>query len=460
MGAAAGPMTREQDERIAGVVAREGSRLRRFIRARVADPGDVEDVLQDVFAELVEANRLLMPIDHVTGWLFRVASNRITDLFRKKRPERFADAPVEHGAGERLDFEELLPSPDAGPDAVYVRGVLIEALEQAVAELPEDQRVVFVAHEIEGRSFKEMAAESGVSINTLLSRKRYAVLRLRERLQPIVAESPAALRLLVSAHASHEELFLVRDLLGKLQGQGADGRVTVSWRTSKKAQPATTKFPVPAVDAPNVAGARLFGFDASTTDTADVSGLRGAIEAGAVKALCVLDPGPEGSLGDVQWLLDARAAGKVPFLVVLGPLMTPLAAAADIVLAGAAWVEKDATYTNDRGQLQGTSRVMAAPGEAREDWLVITKMAAEFGIALPYADAAAVRAAMAAAMPALAGIAEVRFSQPLPGRTWLQASNPSERWKWDHMFQDLPPVKTNPVMQRADLIKPEDLIRK
>lgn len=188
MGAAAGPMTREQDERIAGVVAREGSRLRRFIRARVADPGDVEDVLQDVFAELVEANRLLMPIDHVTGWLFRVARNRITDLFRKKRPERFADAPAEHGAGERLDFEELLPSPDAGPDAVYVRGVLIEALEQAVAELPEDQRVVFVAHEIEGRSFREMAAESGVSINTLLSRKRYAVLRLRERLQPIYDE--------------------------------------------------------------------------------------------------------------------------------------------------------------------------------------------------------------------------------------------------------------------------------
>ena len=287
-----------------------------------------------------------------------------------------------------------------------------------------------------------------------------ALARLRERLQPIVAESPAALRLLVSAHASHEELFLVRELLGKLQGQGADGRVTVSWRTSKKAQPATTKFPVPAVDAPNVAGARLFGFDASTTDTADVSGLRGAIEAGAVKALCVLDPGPEGSLGDVQWLLDARAAGKVPFLVVLGPLMTPLAAAADIVLAGAAWVEKEATYTNDCGQLQGTSRVMAAPGEAREDWLVITQMAAEFGIALPYADAAAVRAAMATAMPALAGITEVRFSQPLPGRTWLQASNPSERWKWDHMFQDLPPVKTNPVMQRADLIKPEDLIRK
>ena len=168
-------MALEQDERISETVEREQSRLRDFIRRRVADPRDVEDILQDVFYKLVEANRLLMPIDHVTGWLFRVARNRITDLFRKKKPETSGD--------ELLHLEDLLPSPDAGPDAEYVRNLLLDELELAVEELPDEQREVFVAHELEGRSFKEMAAGSGVSINTLLSRKRYAVLHLRERLQ-------------------------------------------------------------------------------------------------------------------------------------------------------------------------------------------------------------------------------------------------------------------------------------
>jgi len=181
-------MTHEQDERIADVVTRERSRLGSFIRRRVPDPRDAEDILQDVFYELVEANRLLMPIEHVTGWLFRVARNRITDLFRKKTPERFGDRAALSEGDDPLSLEELLPSPDAGPDAVYARHVLIEALEEAVAELPEDQRQVFVAHEVERRSFKDMAAETGVSVNTLLSRKRYAVLRLRERLQPIYDE--------------------------------------------------------------------------------------------------------------------------------------------------------------------------------------------------------------------------------------------------------------------------------
>ena len=178
-------MSREQDQRISDVVGREQSRLRNFIRRRVPDPRDAEDILQDVFYELVEANRLLMPIDHVTGWLFRVARNRITDLFRKKQPELFGDATVEGDEGERLELQDLLPSPDAGPDAVYARGVLLDELELAIDELPDEQREVFVAHELEGRSFKEMAAETGVSVNTLLSRKRYAVLRLRERLQAI-----------------------------------------------------------------------------------------------------------------------------------------------------------------------------------------------------------------------------------------------------------------------------------
>lgn len=176
-------MALEQDQRIAEVVTREQSRLRNFIRRRVPDPRDAEDILQDVFYELVEANRLLMPIDHVTGWLFRVARNRITDLFRKKRWESFSDTPVADEDDELLHVEDLLPSPDAGPEALYARSVLLDELKLAVNELPEEQREVFVAHELEGRSFKEMAAETGVSVNTLLSRKRYAVLRLRERLR-------------------------------------------------------------------------------------------------------------------------------------------------------------------------------------------------------------------------------------------------------------------------------------
>src|SRR3989440_11377404 len=175
----------EQDRQISEIIAGEGSRLRNFIRRRVPDPSDVEDILQEVFYELVEANRLLMPIDHVTGWLFRVARNRITDLFRKKKPESFSNARVEDEDGDVLRVEDLLPSPDAGPEALYVRGVLLEELELALDELPDEQREVFIAHEIEGRSFKELSAASGVNINTLLSRKRYAVLHLRERLQSI-----------------------------------------------------------------------------------------------------------------------------------------------------------------------------------------------------------------------------------------------------------------------------------
>jgi RNA polymerase sigma factor (sigma-70 family) len=187
----------EQDRKISEIIAAERARLRNFIRRRVPDPSDVEDILQEVFYELVEANRLLMPIDHVTGWLFRVARNRITDLFRKKKPETFSDAagktfgdfgPFNDEDGELPRIEDLLPSPDAGPEALYVRNVLLDELELALDELPDEQRVVFVAHELEGRSFKEMSAESGVNVNTLLSRKRYAVLHLRERLQSIYDE--------------------------------------------------------------------------------------------------------------------------------------------------------------------------------------------------------------------------------------------------------------------------------
>jgi RNA polymerase sigma factor (sigma-70 family) len=159
-----------QDDQLADVVNRERQRLRSFIRRRVPDPRDAEDVLQDVFSALVEANRLLMPIDHVTGWLFRVARNRIVDLFRRRRPEP-------------LEFEDLLPSPDAGPDAIYERRARLEALVDVIAALPPEQRDVFIQHEIEGRSFKDIAKETGVNVNTLLSRKRYAVLRLRDALK-------------------------------------------------------------------------------------------------------------------------------------------------------------------------------------------------------------------------------------------------------------------------------------
>ena len=163
----------DQDRRISEVVDREQSRLRRFIRRRVSDPRDAEDILQDVLYALVEANRLLMPVDHVTGWLFRVARNRITDLFRKKKPESV----------DRLQLEDLMVSADAGPETVYIRQALFDALELALAEMPREQRDVFVAHELEGRSFKAIAEETGVNLNTLLSRKRYAVLHLRERLR-------------------------------------------------------------------------------------------------------------------------------------------------------------------------------------------------------------------------------------------------------------------------------------
>jgi RNA polymerase sigma factor (sigma-70 family) len=178
----------ERDRQISEIIAEQRSRLRNFIRRRVPDPRDAEDILQDVFYKLVEANRLLMPIEHVTGWLFRVARNRITDLFRKKNPKTFSDAVAEGEGGDVLQIEDLLPSPDAGPEALYFRNMLLDELELALDELPEEQRTVFVGHEFEGRSFKEMAAATGVSVNTLLSRKRYAVQHLRERLQSIYDE--------------------------------------------------------------------------------------------------------------------------------------------------------------------------------------------------------------------------------------------------------------------------------
>jgi len=182
-------MTVEQDQSISEVIELEKARLRNFIWKRVADEADAEDILQDVFFELVETYRLLKPIEQVGAWLFRVARNRITDLFRKRRVEALSGDPVMVTEdGEELRLEDLIPSTEAGPEAVYMRNLLLEELEEALDELPLDQRDVFIARELEGRSFKELTAETGLNLNTLLSRKRYAVLHLRRRLQAISDE--------------------------------------------------------------------------------------------------------------------------------------------------------------------------------------------------------------------------------------------------------------------------------
>jgi RNA polymerase sigma factor (sigma-70 family) len=182
------PVTAAQDQRISEAIAREQARLRNFIRKRVPDIADAEDILQDVFYELVEAYRLMKPVEQVSAWLFRVARNRITDLFRKKKPQSLHDELRAGEDGETVLLSDLLPSPDAGPAAACARSVLLDELDAALDELPEEQREVFVAHEIEGRSFKELAARSGLPVNTLLSRKHYAVRHLRRRLQNVYDE--------------------------------------------------------------------------------------------------------------------------------------------------------------------------------------------------------------------------------------------------------------------------------
>jgi RNA polymerase sigma factor (sigma-70 family) len=181
-------MMAQQDQQISEAISREQSRLRNFIRKRVADQGDAEDILQEVFYELVELYRMMKPVEQITAWMFRVARNRITDLFRKKKREGLRNEPAVTEDGEVRWLEELLPSPDAGPEAAYARRVLSEELDDALDELPDEQREVFIAHELMGYSFKELASQSGISVNTLLSRKHYAVLHLRQRLQAIYDE--------------------------------------------------------------------------------------------------------------------------------------------------------------------------------------------------------------------------------------------------------------------------------
>ncbi len=268
---------------------------------------------------------------------------------------------------------------------------------------------------------------------------------VKAKVAPLAASG--GVKVLASAHASVEELFVLKGLAeGALGGVAA---VTMLWSRSEKAQPAATTFTVPATDAPNVNGAKDLGFavGAGNAGAADVSALRAAVEGGAVKALIVVDPAPAELTGDFQWVIDARAKGTLPLLVVQTVEMSPLVAQADIVLAGSAWLEKDALYTNDQGTVQAASQVLAAPGDARPDWQILSELASAFGVPLGYLSDGDVRKALAAAMPgtAYATAATAAFNRPMPASHWLQASNPSERWKWDFMFQDLPPVKGHSV---------------
>ena len=269
-----------------------------------------------------------------------------------------------------------------------------------------------------------------------------ALSKLADRVTAVGGASQ--LRFFVSAHASLEELFLIGRLGGTF-GLPEDG-VAISWRYREKPQPARVKFKIPAVDAPNVNGARDLGFPAkvSAKGEADISAFRADIEQGRVRALYVFDPGPDGYIGDVSWIVNARQSGRLPLLIVQGVLMTALAKAADIVLPGASWVEKDGAFVNGEGRLQAASRAINAPGDAQEDWQVFVNVGLALGAPLTYTSSAAVRADLAAALTGnerYAGLASLAFARPIAARHWLQASNPSERWKWDFMFQDLPPVK-------------------
>ena len=266
------------------------------------------------------------------------------------------------------------------------------------------------------------------------------------------AGGPANVHFFVSAHASLEELFVLKHF-------DTTAGVTMGWRYREKPQPKNTKFKIPSVDAPNVHGAKDLGFTVGAGDgPADVSALKAKVDAGQVRVLYVFDPGPDGSIGETDWIVAARQAGKITTLIVQAALKTPLADAADILLAGSAFVEKDATYTNMTGQVQGSSRVIPPPGDAGEDWQILAKLGVVFGTNVAYTSATALREGIANALPALPNyqvLRSITFSRPVSARSWLQASNPSERWKWDFMFQDLPPVKFGEdygPMPRAEVI--------
>jgi NADH-quinone oxidoreductase subunit G len=274
--------------------------------------------------------------------------------------------------------------------------------------------------------------------------------RLRDTLQ---AAGGAGLRFLVSAHAANEELFVLKQVVDRLEGSGGVGAATITWTRSDKPQPQGVKFVVPATNAPNVNGARDLGYEvgAGNAGLPDLSRLRRAVEGGTVKVLYVVDPGPSGSIGDVSWVVAARKSGVLPCLIVQAVATSELTDAADIVLPGAAYVEKIALYTNDQGRVQSTAPAIAPPGDALEDWKILANIGALLGVALPFASSHDVRGAIAAALPgtAYAGVGGITVQGPIPASNWLQASNPSERWKWDFLFQDLPPVKGHNVQMES-----------
>jgi NADH-quinone oxidoreductase subunit G len=277
--------------------------------------------------------------------------------------------------------------------------------------------------------------------------------KVRESIQSAGRADAGSVRFLVSAHAATEELFVLKQIVEGLLGGDGLSSVTVSWARSEKPQPANVQFKISAIDAPNVNGAKDLGFTVGLANygPADFTELRTAVEGGRVKVLYVVDPGPDGSIGDVAWVVAARRSGKLPLLIVQGIVMTDLASAADIVLPGAAWVEKDAIYTNDQGRVQAASQAIAPPGEAREDWQILASLAQSLGVTMSYQSSNDVRRAIASAMPGskYAEAHNLAFARPVSASNWLQASNPSERWKWDFLYQDLPPVKGHNVQMEG-----------
>jgi len=263
------------------------------------------------------------------------------------------------------------------------------------------------------------------------------------------------LTFLVSAHASLEEMYLVQRLASGLKRSTGADAISVTWSTSPKPQPAATRFRIPEVDAPNVRGARDLGLlGAHATDVSpDLSSLRSAIRAGSVRALYVVDGGPPGSLGDVSWVAAARRTATLPLLIVQGAATTELSLAADFVLPGGCAYEKSALYTNDKGRVQITAPAIPEPGDAMPDWQILVDVAHALGADLPYTDLGQVRSDLARTLerrPGYANLTAVTERKPASVETWLQASNPSERWKWDRQFRDLPPLKFGPDTGRTD----------
>jgi len=274
-----------------------------------------------------------------------------------------------------------------------------------------------------------------------------ALARVRDVMAAAARAGQGAVQFLTSAHASVEELFLLKRLAAETPGAGS---LHVTYTRSEKVQPATTRFHIPATDAPNLNGAADLGLriGAGLSGDADLSALKAAVDAGSVSLVYIVDLGPDGSMGDMQWLIDARTAGRVGTLVYEGVVTTALAGVADIILPGSAWVEKDATYTNDQGHVQASSKAITPPGEAVDDWQILTSVGAALGLDFTYTSSQQVRAAVAASLaslPAYASLADTTFNRPVTAEHWLQSSNPMERMKWQDLFQDLPPVKGHNV---------------